>query len=127
MSIKILIADDNARVRESLAQLLAGEGINVLEVDTCRQAISLASRPDVDAVLLDINMPDGSGLDALAQIKQNRPDLPVVMHSEHDRPSYASRARQLGTAAYLVKGLDIDELLEAIDEAIRRASEVSLP
>ena len=127
MSITLLIADDNDRVRESLARLLAGDGIDVLEADTCRQAISLASRPDVDAVLLDINMPDGSGLEALAAIKQNRPDLPVVMHSEHDRPSYASRARQRGAAAYLVKGLDRNDILKAIDEAIRRASEVSLP
>ncbi|REJ65738.1 MAG: response regulator [Planctomycetota bacterium] len=127
MTIKLLIADDNARVRESLVRLLAGDGIDVLEADTCRQAISLASRPDVDAVLLDINMPDGSGLEALAAIKQNCPDLPVIMHSEHDRSSYASRARQRGAAAYLVKGVDKVELLEAIDEAIRRAREVSLP
>ena len=124
MNIKLLIADDNDCVRENLVRLLAGDDIDVLEAGTCRQAISLASRPDVNAVLLDINMADGSGLEALALIKEDRPDLPVVMHSEHDRPSYASRARQRGAAAYLVKGIDKDELLKAIDEAIRRTSEV---
>lgn len=119
MTAQLLIADDNARVRESLGRLLADGGIDVLEAATCQQAIRLASRPEVGVVVLDINMPDGSGLETLAQIKQNRPDLPVVMHSEHDRPSYASRARAGGAAAYLVKGLDIDELLNAIDNAIR--------
>jgi DNA-binding NarL/FixJ family response regulator len=122
MTVKLLIVDDNPGVRESLALLLAGDGMNVLEAGTCQQAICLASRSDVDAVLLDINMPDGSGFEALAQIKQNRPDLPVVMHSEHDRPSYASRAHAQGAAAYLVKGLDKDELLNAIDDAIRGVS-----
>ena len=124
MTVTLLIADDNARVRHSLARLLAGDGIDVLEAGTCKQAICLASRPDVDAVVLDIDMPDGSGLEALAQIKQNRPDLPVVMHSEHDRPSYASRARAKGAEAYLVKGMDKDELLQAIDGVIRGVGEV---
>lgn len=122
MTVTLLIADDDAHVRESLRQLLASGGIDVLEAATCQQAIRLARRPDVDVVMLDINMPDGNGFDALTRIKQDCPDLPVVMHSEQDRPSCVPRAHARGAAAYLVKGLDKDDLLKAINAAVRGAS-----
>lgn len=127
MTTKLLIADDNARVRQSLVRLLTGDGIEIVEAETCQEAICLAAQLDVDAVLLDVNMPDGNGLDVLAKIKESRPTLPVVMHSEHDRASYAALARQRGAAGYLVKGVEKDELCKILDDAIRRAKQVPLP
>ncbi|MCA9124715.1 MAG: response regulator transcription factor [Planctomycetaceae bacterium] len=118
MSVKLLIADDSSQVRESLKLLLMREGIDVIEAATCQQAIRMASRLDLDAVLMDINMPDGSGLDVLVRIRQEHPGLPVLMHSEYDRPSYRSRSHALGAACYLVKGLNKEVLLEAIHQAL---------
>jgi DNA-binding NarL/FixJ family response regulator len=68
-------------------------------------------------VLLDVRLPDGDGLAALARIKAERPTLPVLIYSGYDNPAFAARAVALGAAGYLLKGVPKDELVEAIRRA----------
>jgi len=115
MSIKILIADDHEVVRCGLKTLLADTDIEVMaEVSTGEEAVkfALAQRPDV--VLLDIRMPEGDGLTALGRIKLDRPEMPVLMLSTFDNPTYIARSVALGASGYLLKGCSREELLTAI-------------
>ncbi len=118
MSIKILIADDHEVVRCGLKTLLADTDVEVMaEVSTGEEAVkfALAHRPDV--VLLDIRMPEGDGLTALGRIKLDRPEMPVLMLSTFDNPTYIARSVALGASGYLLKGCSREELLTAIRAA----------
>jgi DNA-binding NarL/FixJ family response regulator len=114
-TIKLLIADDHEVVRCGLRTLLAGTDIEIVaEVGTGEAAVRYAMENSPDVVLLDIRMPEGDGLTALGRIKLEKPDMPVMMLSTFDNPTYIARAVALGASGYLLKGCTRDELVEAI-------------
>ena len=116
--IKLLIADDHEVVRCGLKTLLANSDVEIVaEVGTGEAAVRYAVENDPDVVLLDIRMPDGDGLTALGRIKLEKPDMPVMMLSTFDNPTYIARAVALGASGYLLKGCTRDELLAAIRTA----------
>ena len=115
-TIRVLIADDHAIVREGLKQILAdtkdiivaGEAKNGLE------ALKLARNDDCQVMLLDISMPDRSGIEILKQIKKEIPQLAVLMLSMHREDLYAIRSLKAGAAGYLNKQSAPSELVNAI-------------
>lgn len=115
--IRILIADDHAIVRKGLAQLIRDEfaSAEIAEVGDAEELISKVSDKDWDIVVCDLSMPGRSGLDALRQIKQMYPSLPVLIMSMHDEDQYALRVLKAGASAYLGK----DNIHEDIIKAIR--------
>jgi DNA-binding NarL/FixJ family response regulator len=115
MPIKLLIADDHQVVRSGLKSLVAGTDIEIVgEAANGDEAVKLTAKLKPDLVLLDIRMPEMDGLTALGRIKMNHPDVPVVMLSTYDNPTYVARAVALGASGYLLKGSTRDELLAAI-------------
>jgi DNA-binding NarL/FixJ family response regulator len=118
MTIRLLIADDHEVVRSGLKTLLSGSDINVVaEAASGNEALRMAKESQPDVMLLDIRMPDGDGLSALQQIKQEHPDLPVLMLSTYDNPTYVSRAVTLGASGYILKGSGREKLLQSIRAA----------
>ena len=118
MSIRLLIADDHEVVRCGLRSLMAGSEIEIVgESTTGEEAIQRALQGDVDVVLLDIRMPHGDGLNALGRLKLDRPDLPILILSTYDNPTYVARAVALGAAGYVLKGASRERLLDAIRKA----------
>ncbi len=116
--IKLLIADDHEVVRSGLKTLVSGSDVQVAaEVATGADAVKYALENEVDVVLLDIRMPDGDGLTALGRIKLDKPDMPVLILSTFDNPTYIARAVALGASGYILKGCTRDELLTAIRSA----------
>ena len=117
-TIRLLIADDHEVVRCGLKGLLAGSEVQIVaEVTSGKAAIDYAIGHDVDVALLDIRMPDGDGLTALGRIKLEKPDLPILMISAFDNPTYIARAVAMGANGYLLKGCTREELLAAIKTA----------
>jgi len=117
-TIKLLIADDHEVVRCGLRTLLADTEIEIVaEVGTGTDAVKYALENDPDLVLLDIRMPDGDGLTALGRIKLDKPDMPVLMLSTFDNPTYIARSVALGASGYLLKACTRDHLVEAIRTA----------
>ncbi len=114
-TIKLLVADDHELVRSGLRSLLVGSDVEVVaEVGTGEAAIRYALESDPDVVLLDIRMPEGDGLTALGRIKLEKPEMPVLMLSTFDNPTYIARAVALGASGYVLKGCSRDELIHAI-------------
>lgn len=115
MAIKVLIADDHELVRLGLRELFKDSGIKIAsEASSGEEAIKKAISGNPDVVLLDVRMAEGDGLNALGRIKLERPELPVVILSTYDNPTYVARAVALGAAGYVLKGAPRDKLLEAI-------------
>jgi len=102
--IRVLIADDHSVVRAGLRGLLTASGLEVIgEAGNGREAVSLARALHPDVVLLDVRMPEMDGLQALAAIKAEMPDVSVVMLTVYASPEYLSRAIAAGAAGYLLK------------------------
>jgi DNA-binding NarL/FixJ family response regulator len=117
-TIRVLVADDHEVVRCGLRTLLAGTDIEVVaEVGTGEAAIRYVEENDPDVVLLDVRMPHGDGLTALGRIKLVKPDMPVLMLSTFDNPTYVARAVAYGASGYVIKGCTRDELIHAIRRA----------
>lgn len=115
MAIKLLIADDHEVVRSGLKSLLNGTDIQIIaEASNGEEAMRLVERHKPDVVLLDIRMTNSDGLNALGRMKLNWPDLPVLMLSTYDNPTYIARAVALGASGYLLKGIGREALLAAI-------------
>jgi len=114
-TINLVIADDHEVVRTGLRSLLADTDINVVaEFATGAEVVKYALENDPDVVLLDIRMPDGDGLTSLGRIKLDKPDLPIMMLSTFDNPTYIARAVALGASGYLLKGCTREKLIESI-------------
>jgi len=114
--IRIGIVDDHAIVRTGLRQYLSdhvdlrvtGEG------SSGQDALEMARGGEVDVLLLDISMPDQSGVDALAAIKARFPELPVLILSGFPEAHYATTLLRQGASGYLNKECDPEEIANAI-------------
>jgi two-component system, NarL family, invasion response regulator UvrY len=114
--IKVLVADDHTLIRKGLKQILDDtEDMRVTgEAETGMQAIKMLQDGEYDMVLLDISLPDKNGVEVLKQIKQNHPQLPVLMLSMHAEDQYAVRSMKSGASGYLNKQSAPAQLVTAI-------------
>ena len=118
MSVRVLIADDHAVVRAGLRSMVGGTEIEIVaEAADGNRALQLAIENQPDLVLLDVRMPGSDGIACLARIRAELPDIPVLMFSAYDNPTYIARAVALGAAGYLVKTATREELLTGIRSA----------
>lgn len=114
--IKVLIADDHAIVREGLKQILADTKDIVVagHAENGNEAIKLSREDLCDVLLLDISMPDRSGIEVLKQVKKESPQIAVLMLSMHREDQYAIRSLKAGASGYLNKQSAPAELVNAI-------------
>ena len=115
-TIRVFIADDHAIVREGLKQILADSPDIIVagESENGLDAIKLFRKSKCHVMLLDISMPDKSGIDVLKQVKKEHPELAVLMLSMHREDQYAIRSLKAGAAGYLTKQSAPKELVTAI-------------
>jgi DNA-binding NarL/FixJ family response regulator len=114
--LKVLLVDDHAVVRRGMRAILEAKGnIACVEAGCAEDALQLLdSGVPLDVVLLDISLPGMSGLDALAEIRQRRPQLAVLLISMFPEEQYATRALRLGAAGYLCKSSSPSEIERAV-------------
>lgn len=126
--MKILIADDHGLVRDGIGRVLEAldESVKVVEAAECAAALDCAEEhPDLDLVLLDLNMPDMSGLAALERFGDRYPGLPVVVVSAESRHADMQRALQLGAMGFIPKQSTSQVMIEALQRVL--AGDVYVP
>lgn len=125
--MKILICDDHKIVRDGLRRILEQykEVCLIDEAANGREVLDLFSKGTYDLLLLDISLPDQSGLDILQVIKSKWPAAYVLMLSMHPQEQYAIRALTYGASGYLTKDAAAEELLLAVREIAKNGKYIS--
>lgn len=127
--IRVLIADDNRSVRKGLRlQLEAARGIHVLgEVSNGLDAVTIARRERADVVLMDLQMPGMSGVEATRELTQSttEPPVAVIVMTSYAIDAYVTDALDAGAIGYLLKSHDSEQLLAAIHAAMRGEALIS--
>lgn len=113
---RILIADDHPIVRRGLKQILAEEPdfTHVGEAQSAREIHQQIRESRWDILILDINLPDQSGLEVLREVREQRPNLPILILSMHPEDQFAPRVLKSGASGYLTKDSAPDELIKAV-------------
>lgn len=119
--IRIGIVDDHVIVRTGLKQFLSEQvDLRVTgEAGNGKEALELVRKGEVDVLIMDLSMPDQSGVDALAAIKAREPDLPVLILSGFPETHYATTLLKQGASGYLNKECDPDDIITAIQTVHR--------
>lgn len=125
--INVLIADDHALIREGLKKTLSDESDMKLvgEASNVTELLKQIERHVVNIVLLDITMPGESGLDALKELRQKYPHIPVLILSFHPEHRFAVRALKAGASGYITKQSATEELVQAIRKIVGGGKYVS--
>lgn len=119
MTVRVLVVDDHPAFRRALTSALnMVEGFEVAgEAGGGVAACEGADRLEPDVVLMDLSMPDLSGIDAMKVIHETKPDLPVVILTAHADPGVEREAREAGASGFLAKGIGLDDLVVVLHEA----------
>lgn len=114
--IKILIADDQNLIRQSLAIVLnAHDDFQVTDaVENGKEVIRAVRREKPDVILMDIRMPEMDGVQCTKILKENQPDIKIIILTTFDDDEYVFSALKYGASGYLLKGISMDELKDAI-------------
>ncbi|HYR52513.1 MAG TPA: response regulator transcription factor [Candidatus Dormibacteraeota bacterium] len=118
--IHALIADDHAVVRRGLKELLTDSGRIAVdgEASTARETLEKVRERDWDILILDINLPDRSGLDILRDVKDERPNMPVLILTVCSEDQFAIRALRSGASGYLTKESAPGQLVDAVQKLV---------
>ncbi len=114
---RILVADDEMSIRLLYSEELKEEGYDVITAANGKEALEIVSQTPLDLVILDIKMPEMSGIEVLRQIKEKYPQLPVLLSS-----AYSEYKQDFGTWAseeYLVKSSDLEDLKAAVRKHLK--------
>ncbi len=118
--IRILIADDHSVVRQGLERILIKEfpSAFIEQVPDGERMIKRVMESEWDLVISDLSMPGRSGLEALRQIKEHLPRLPILILSVHPEEHYAIRVLKAGASGYLSKNMAPEELINAVHRVL---------
>ena len=119
MTVRVLVVDDHPAFRKALTSALnMVDGFEVAgEAGGGMAACEGADLLEPDVILMDLSMPDLSGIDAMKVIHESKPDLPVVILTAHADPGVEREAREAGASGFLAKGIGLDDLVIVLHEA----------
>lgn len=124
---QILVVDDERSMRDFLKILLTKEGHQVATAQNGQAGLEYLENNSCDLVITDIRMPGMDGLELLEAIKDNTPDLPVIMITAFASPNDAVQAMKHGAFDYISKPFNVDEIKSVIESAIKKGSGESAP
>lgn len=120
VTANVLVVDDDAVVRQTVADALRVAGHSSIEADSGAKAIELATKSSFDLVVLDINMPWVDGFTVLENIRRRRPSLPIIMLTARDERDDVIRGLKLGADDYIRKPFGLEEFTLRVGAILRR-------
>lgn len=124
---KVLVVDDDEKILFAFKQVLKKDGYQCVVAKDGSKALTILSGQIPDIVFMDIAMPGLNGLETLQQMKQRKPEVPVIMVTGHGSMQAAIKAIQFGAFEYLTKPLDVEKIREVIHRVLSSTKTVSLP
>ncbi len=118
--INVLIVDDDAQICDSVSKILKNEGYSVITANNGNNAISISTQEHIDIALIDIRLPDISGIDVLEKFKQSKPQTGLIIISGVATLDDATRSLNLGADIFLIKPIDPEELLDRIEKVLHQ-------
>ena len=115
---RVLVVDDDPGLAEVIELLLSREGYAVERAGSVRGALESVAGAEPDLVITDLKLPDGTGLDLIARLRADRPELPVIMITSYSSLESAIGALRAGAVDYLIKPFDNEEFLHSVDRAL---------
>jgi len=116
-SFNVLVVDDEEDFLSILVKRLGKRGVTVFEAHNGRDALSMIEREPIDVVVLDVRMPGIDGIETLRSIKRIDPAIEVIMLTGHANIEVAVKGMELGAFDYLMKPMNIDDLLFKLQDA----------
>src|SRR5262245_60176427 len=123
----LLIIDDEKSVRYSFRRVFEGPDVQVLTARTAAEGLELVASRGPDVVVLDLQLPDRSGLEVFHEIHRGDPKRPVIFITAHGTTETAIEAMKGGAFDYLVKPVDLDRLNQVLDRAFAAARLMRVP
>lgn len=121
--IRILVVDDEEAMREVLRERLRAWGFAVRATEDCESTLTGLEAFDPQLIISDVMLPDGSGVDLLEKLREQRPDLPVVLITAHGSVDLAVEAMKHGAKDFLTKPIDYDHLRSILQAALQQEQE----
>ena len=118
--LRILLVDDEEDFASTLAERLGLRGFQAEVATSGMDALRHVREGDFSVLILDVKMPGMDGLGLMAEVKRKRPDLPVILLTGHGSVANAKTGMKEGAFDYLMKPIDIDQLIEKIRDAVGR-------
>jgi DNA-binding response OmpR family regulator len=116
----VLVVEDEEAVRNLIVQVLSTEGYLVLTAGTAHDALRLLNAPPspIDVALLDVRLPDGSGVELCSHLRQLYPEMPVIVCTGDVNADEGAELLRLGVHRYFRKPFTVDELLAVVEAAL---------
>ena len=115
---RLLLADDDRLLRSGVVELLGALGVEILEADCAAEAVEIGRSAELHAALLDLHMPDQTGIEVIPQLLEIRKELPCIVYSGDLTPALETEAFDRGAFAVLAKPVDPPLLRQEIRRAL---------
>lgn len=119
-AIKVLLVDDEAEFSETLIKRMKKRNVDITGVKSGEEALMALARNQVDVVILDVRMPGMDGIETLRAVKKAHPLIEVIMLTGHASMEVAVQGMEFGAFDYLMKPMQIDDLLYKIQDAYKK-------
>lgn len=119
---KILIIDDEEKLRLLMARIIGLEGFEVIQAGDCKTGLKKLEQHDIDIVLCDVKLPDGNGVDLTVQIKGKFPHIEVILLTAYGNIPDGVQAIKNGAFDYIIKGDDNNKIIPLLHRALEKAA-----
>jgi two-component system, NtrC family, response regulator len=117
----ILIIDDEEKLRSLIARIVRPEGFMVVEAGTCKSGLTALEQNDIDAVLCDVKLPDGNGVNLIPKLLSVNPSVEVILLTAYGNIPDGVQAMKNGAFDYIVKGDDNDKIIPLLHKAVEKS------
>lgn len=117
----VLIVEDDESIRDAMTRVLVREGYLAMTAETGHDALGFLRTPlsPINVVILDVHLPDVSGIDLCARIRELHPTMPIIVCTGEAEPDEAARLLELGVHRYFRKPVAVDELLATVEASLK--------